>query len=443
MLVGPIVGPGFAKALVQIEKGNALCDAVELRLDRIGSLSSEEIEALLRAANVKTILTHPNRGSKYLSFAPDYLSLSWDEPLVTPLPRTQIIREYHNFNETPENLEAIYQKIPAGDIIKMATFANETTDALRMLLFSKGKKNFAGICMGPLGIATRILGPLVKSALQFASLGTESAPGQLPIEELLETYHFRSLTPKTVPFALIGNPVSGSVSHLTHNARFRNEGIDGVYLKLQLEEKELPRFFSLAKELGFRGISVTRPFKEKVAPFVDEVEERAEQIGAINTLTFLEGRLLGANTDAEGALHAVEDKIPVKGKKVLLLGTGGSAKAIGFEAIARGAHLTTLSRDLERAKQFAAAIGGEYGTYGQIPDYDIVINTAPVPNPFPSNQLLPQKVVMDITNTHAESEWMLEASRIGCLLLYGIDMFERQAIGQFDRWINLRCKTFS
>ncbi len=326
---------------------------------------------------------------------------------------------YHNFEETPQDLEAILQQMPPADFYKIATMANKTTDALRMLAFVKERQNVAGMCMGELGQITRILGPVVGCPFTFAALGQKAAPGQLQAEELVTTYRFSSLSPKTKIYGLIGNPIAQSPSHKTHNAYFSKHGIDAVYVRMLLEEEELPLFFDLAKELKIQGLSVTIPFKEKLFDFIDVLEADAEEIGAVNTLTF-EDRLYGSNTDGKGALDAIEDKILVQGKHCVLLGAGGSAKAIAFEAKKRGAIVTLLSR--------------RFGNLDDIPNYDVLVNTTPVAAPIDINKLQPRKVVMDINVAHKQTPLMLRAKNLGCQLVFGYEMFEKQALGQFLRW---------
>ena len=388
MLIGCITGPDFETAKRQIAFANALCDGIELREDLLESDMSTFAKGLV-------IFTDHTRSK---------------------MSTGKTISTYHNYEETPENLEEIFDAMPPADFYKISTFAKCTTDALRMLVFAKNKPHVAGMCMGPLGQITRILSPCVDNPFTFAAIGKEAAPGQLQAQELIETYNFRRHDSSTEIFGLIGNPIEQSPSHKMHNAFFKERGIHAVYVKMLLEEEELPLFFELAKQLPFRGLSVTMPFKEKLFGYVDEVEER--ELGAINTLTFGE-KIMGANTDGQGALDALGE---VRGKRCVILGAGGAAKAIAFEARKRGADVTLLSRRLQNLEN--------------VPEYDILINATPVACPIDLSKLLPRRVVMDINIGHRTTPFLLRAKSLGCRMVYGLEMFERQAHGQFLRWFN-------
>lgn len=392
MLIGCITGPDLETAKRQLKAAKTFCNGIELRKD---------------------LLETPFE-------VPDGFVITTTEMNHSILSDGRKISIYHNFNETPKNLEEILLSLPRADIYKIATMASKITDSLRMLAFMNNYKNVAGMCMGRFGQITRILGPIFGSPLTFAALGTPGAPGQLQAEDLVKTYRFHSLSPKTKIFGLIGNPISHSLSHLKHNAFFAEKKIDAVYVKMELQEEELPEFFALAKELGFSGLSVTRPFKEKVQPFVDFIEKEAAEIGAINTLTFKEGQIYGANTDSTGALDALEETTLVAGKKIVILGAGGASKAIAYEAKKRGGEVTILSR--------------RFGNLSDVPLYDILINTTPVPAPIPAEELQPKKIVMDISPRHKNSPWMAHAKQIGCESIDGGAMFDKQALGQFLRW---------
>ncbi|MDN3506434.1 MAG: type I 3-dehydroquinate dehydratase [Simkaniaceae bacterium] len=383
MLIGCITGPDLETAKDQLKLAEKYCDGVELLTNQV---------------KAKGFVITTKDGQSTLS-------------------NGQTLSTYHNFNETPGDLESILDALPKADFYKICTMANKTTDALRMLCFVKNRPDVTGICMGELGQITRILGPVVSNPFTFAALGKEAAPGQLQAEELVKTYHFHRLTPTTKIYGLIGNPIKQSPSHKTHNAYYRDNEIDAVYVRMLLDEEELPLFFGLARELGISGLSVTIPFKEKVFPFIDEVE--GDDVGAINTIAF-EEKTYGSNTDAPAALDAIESKSKVQGKHCVILGAGGTAKALAFESQKRGASVTFLSR--------------RFGNLHQVPPYDILINTTPVACPIDIEALQPRKVVMDVNVAHTDTPLMVRAKALGCQLVYGQEMFERQAQGQFARW---------
>ena len=393
MLIGCITGPDFETAKRQIEKANFLCDGVELRAD----LLECDLDAL----------TSLVRGKIF----------NCDD-----------IPTYHNFEETPEDLEGCLAAMPAAPLYKIATMANSSLDALRMLIFAKRHPNVIALCMGEMGKITRILAPVVSNPVNFAAIEKIAAPGQLTAEELIEIYNYKTLSPKTKIYGLIGNPVSHSLGHKFHNQVYAQRGIDAVYVKMRVAQGEIPAFFSLAKELGISGLSVTMPLKEKVFDEIDVLDPDAKEIGAVNTLTFEAGKVYGQNTDASGALDAVEEHLPVNGRSIVILGAGGASKAIAFEAKKRGAVVNILSR--------------RFGNLNTLLPYDILINTTPVEVPIDLSQLHTRKVVMDITVRHACSPLMVRAKALGCRIVYGQTMFEKQALSQIERWFT-RCYSSS
>ena len=120
---------------------------------------------------------------------------------------------------------------------------------------------------------------------------------------------------------------------------------NGVYLKIPIQKRELPEFFKYTSKLGFfRGLSVTMPLKEDVLVCLDEVDPQAQSIGAVNTVVFEDGHSIGYNTDGIGAIKALEEKISLFQKKIVVIGSGGSAKAIVYALIQKLSQVMILNR---------------------------------------------------------------------------------------------------
>ncbi|MBF0491534.1 MAG: shikimate dehydrogenase [Deltaproteobacteria bacterium] len=130
--------------------------------------------------------------------------------------------------------------------------------------------------------------------------------------------------------AIIGDPVEHSLSPVMHQAAFRKCGLPYTYSKIHLRPNEVKDFFRAIKSSNFLGLNVTIPNKEAVLPFVEELSKEAKMIGAVNTIKICEGRILGFNTDGQGYIEALkrEKHFEVKGKKILLFGAGGAARAL-------------------------------------------------------------------------------------------------------------------
>lgn len=254
---------------------------------------------------------------------------------------------------------------------------------------------------------------------------------------------------------VIGNPVSHSLSPAIHNAAFRKLGLNFVYLAWHVES--IGDAIKGLRALGnFRGASVTIPHKVAAIPFLDHVEGTAQRIGAINTIVAEKSALTGHNTDATGALRALrEGGVDLKGRRIVVLGSGGAARAIAF-ALAAESLADTLTllgiEDLERVtlakdvrSQTAVTVEDfhlDEPTLRRIlPDAQVVIHCTPVgmfPNVettcIPASLLHSDLSVMDIVYNPRETRLLLEAKLAGCKTIPGLEMFLNQAVAQFELW---------
>ncbi len=454
MLCVVIKGPTLPEAHHQISQALAYADLVELRLDYFALLDLSLLKVLRSHFAIPMIFTLRGKGQSadILSLAalkPEYLDLEAPLPphLVQELfslhPEIKLICSYHHFSKTPENREEIYQNMQNTPAYfhKMAVTAKSILDALRFICWSKSHPKLIAVSMGEAGQISRIIGPLMGCPITYAALheNQRSAPGQLTAETLIKKYHYPRLNSGTALYGLIGDPIDLSISDETHNAFFSTCGLDAIYVKMQVRSSELFDFLQLAKKLSFRGLSVTMPLKEQILSFLDEIDPQASEIGAINTLLFKDSRICGFNTDGSGALNAIEQECQVKDKQILVIGAGGAAKAISYEAIRRGARVTILNRDKEKALRLAHrfdCIGGgleELAAYAKA-GYDVLINCTPVALAIPSDYFIPGTIVMDITTKPKETLLLKEALKRKCRVIYGYQMFIEQAIGQFRLW---------
>lgn len=457
MLTVSIQG-NFEEAKKEIRVANEVAECIEFRIDLIEKRDIGHISKLKSVAKLPVIFTlrHQAHGGAFegnerereekflelMSLEPNYVDLEWDAPFTL---EGKVIVSYHNFEETPEDLEGVLEKMRAkrGVIYKLATQANSSIDALRMLTLVQKEKDVAGMCMGEKGKITRILGPIVDSPLTYSYVGKETAPGQLNCQELQSLYRFDHLNRSTKIYALIGDPVEHSIGHLVHNHHFQKEGVDGVYVKIPLRETELSSFFQLIRSFPFKGISVTMPLKEKVAPFLDAIDPETEKIGAINTLMKNEGRWYGLNTDGKGALDALEKREKVAGKVVLILGAGGAAKAIAFETMHRGGKVVIANRTDEKGKRLAHQVGGSAISFNEVDvcPYDFVINTTSVgmgeklsATPLPPRMIREKSIALDVVIHPKKTHFLDLIQEKKGKVAYGTEMFAQQALGQLRAW---------
>jgi shikimate dehydrogenase len=256
---------------------------------------------------------------------------------------------------------------------------------------------------------------------------------------------------------LIGNPVEHSLSPAIHNAAFQKLGLNFVYLAFRVDA--IGDAIKGLRALGnFRGASVTIPHKVSAVSFLDSVEPTARHIGAINTIVAAGGVLTGYNTDATGALCALrEGTVALNGRRVVMLGSGGAARAIAF---ALGAETgidrltilgideqerTVLVRDLQSKTGMAVheSLLDEGTLRKVLPDTHVLIHCTPMgmspkvhQTSVPTTLLHPGLTVMDIVYNPRDTQLLKDAKAAGCRVIPGLEMFLHQAAAQFELWTN-------
>jgi shikimate dehydrogenase len=250
---------------------------------------------------------------------------------------------------------------------------------------------------------------------------------------------------QTEIYGIIGNPVRHSLSPVIHNTAFKRMELNAAYLAFEVENLE--EAISGIRGLGIRGVSVTIPFKTQVIPFLDEVEALAKKIKAVNTIVNEGGRLIGYNTDWCGVLEALEEEVDLNGKKVLLLGAGGAARAIAFGLKERGSQVIISNRSPDKANELAKNLGFVYQPLLSMnePKIDVIINSTSVgmsshhaESPLPKKFLKEGMVVMDIVYQPLKTKLLQEAEERGCRTIDGLEMLARQGAGQFEIWTGKR-----
>lgn len=267
--------------------------------------------------------------------------------------------------------------------------------------------------------------------------------------------HVRSISANTQICAVIGNPVAHSLSPAIHNAAFEELGLDFIYVACRVED--VRNALAGMRALGnFRGMSVTIPHKIEAMKHVDEIAEVDRAIGSINTVINERGKLVGLGTDGPGALKAIVDAgIDIDAKNILMLGSGGAARAISF-TLARDAkpgELSILDINASMLKQLTTDLMA--GTDGLIKselltdsslaaameNADVIIHCTPVgmhPNKdaslIPVELFRPEQVVFDIVYTPLETKLLAEARSRGLKVISGVEMFINQAVLQFERF---------
>ena len=246
---------------------------------------------------------------------------------------------------------------------------------------------------------------------------------------------------RTMVCGIMGLPVTHSLSPAMHNAAFRSLGLDMVYVPFPVTDVAVA--VAGFKASGIRGMSVTIPYKEKVIPCLDGIDPVAERIGAVNTLLFANGRVHGSNTDWQGAVRALRGAMPLAGTTVLLLGAGGSAKAIGFGLREEGAGVVLASRTEASGRALATLLDCPWIPLAEAgrQTADALVNATSVgmspgdeDSPLADEDLHRFPVVMDIVYSPLRTRLLRAAEASGCRTVDGLAMLLHQGMAQFETW---------
>lgn len=239
-------------------------------------------------------------------------------------------------------------------------------------------------------------------------------------------------------YGIVGHPVEHSLSPAMHNAAFEAAGIDAEYKLFDIDPEDPEALANFCYETDLNhigGFSVTMPYKERIMDFLDHFEVLAKKVSSINTVKNENSNLDGYNTDATGAIKALQEKTDIKGKKALVLGAGGAARAIAYGLKEFGAHVYIFNRTAEKADELADEFDLESIGFRDIKDadFDIIVNATPV-SMLTADQIKKGATVMDIVTHPLETPLLKEAKKAGAIPISGERMLLHQAAGQFEIW---------
>lgn len=463
-------------------------DCIEIRLDCLnGFNAATDLAQLLKARVLPTIVTYRLKsdgghcevdekkrldalslaydlGADFidveLQVAFDFVSRMKDKKSSN----CKVIVSNHINGRTPstEDLSHLIVKMQStgADILKIVTTATNITDVSRVFqLVPRCQVPIIACVTGDRGLISQLLGPKFGGYLIYGSIesGKDSTPGQPKLADLTGHYKIGRLNRDTKVFGVIANPVGHSKGPILHNQAFRETGFNGVYVPLLVDN--LADFLKVYSAPDFAGFSVGIPHKEAAVTCCDEVQPLAKSIGAVNTIVRRksDGKLIGYNTDCEGAISAIEDGLkgetgstnsgsssPLAGRTFVLVGAGGAGRALAFGAKQRGAKVIIANRNYERAKSLANSVGGEAIPVEQLNSFRpetgaVLANTSAVgmqPNvnatPLSKEALGAYSLVFDAVYTPRETRLLREAKEAGKIVVSGLEMFIRQAIGQYE-----------
>ncbi len=374
-----------------------------------------------------------------------------DELLIS---KTVIYSE-HNYEKTPENIDTIYEDMLPdedngirADIIKIAVQSDDITDTIPIWKLLKRatseNQEIIPIAMGESGKWTRILGLAHGAFLTFASLDSETAtaPGQISAQDLHNVYRVKELNETTDVYGILGSNTSVSMSPYIHNFAFKHHNLNAVFVPLQVHDLDafiarMVKAETREIDLNFKGFSVTIPHKQSIIKHLDFIDETAKEIGAVNTVKIIDGKLHGFNTDAHGFIEPLKSIYnDLKDAKVLILGAGGASKACVYALEKEGATVTVFGRtEIENGKWKMENVG----------EFDIIVNATPIgmkgkaegETPIVAEQMKYAKLVYDLVYTPFETQFLREADKVFVPKIGGMAMLVAQAIEQQKIWTGL------
>jgi shikimate dehydrogenase len=227
-----------------------------------------------------------------------------------------------------------------------------------------------------------------------------------------------------------------------HNAAFAALGIDAVYVAFDVPPDALSAAVTGARALGIRQLAVSIPHKEAMLALCDEVDSTARRIGAVNTVTLRDGRLVGANTDWIGVVRAIERSAAIAGRDAVVLGAGGAARAAVFGLCERGARVRVLNRTRARAERLAAELGAAAsGTLDELSrgPCDLLVNTTSVglredASPVRADAIPADCIVLDAVYDPAHTRLLRDAEARGARTIEGKWWLVHQAAEQIRAW---------
>jgi 3-dehydroquinate dehydratase/shikimate dehydrogenase len=380
----------------------------------------------------------------------------------------------HDFKGRPDRLYNIVKEMnenPSGNVNKIVWAARSIRDNLEAFeLIKSRQKPTIALCMGEAGLISRVLAKKFGGHLTYAALetGRGTAPGQISISDMKKLYRWDAISPSTKVYGVVGSPIMHSMSPAIHNAGFDAVGYDGIYLPMLVEPgwesfKAFMETFVPFEGLDLSGLSVTIPHKENALRYLKEkgaeVEELAEAIGAVNTIMIDRGRgepkLRGFNTDYAAILDSITSKMGISREelenyRVAVIGAGGTGRTAVAALAHYGATVVVYNRTKERADALAKEFDGRSGKVvsarlEKLCDSccHIFINTTSV-GMWPKVQESPigdrppkfesETLVFDTIYNPMKTKLLEQAEEAGAKTIGGVEMFVRQAAGQFEAW---------
>ena len=462
MIIVPVTGPSMEESTNQIVSSVRYADLFELRIDLLSRPDIGELIASTRKPFIATCRPVREGGrfegrederfdllQQAVTAGARFVDLELDawgpgrQRLDSRTRSLQWIVSHHMLDGPPGRVDALYatmRKTGAG-ILKFAYMADDAWEIRAALQFfaiaRKDRQRVIAIAMGEAGEASRVLYKVFGGWATFAGSedGGLSAPGQLPASTMKRVFQSNTRTARTRIFGLVGNPVGQSKGIYIHNPLYRRLGRDAIYCRFRIDD--LTRFMKTFDGV-LSGCSVTAPHKQAMIKFLATVDPLAHTLGAVNTVVRRSRGYFGANTDARGALDAIEKKLRVSGRRFVVLGAGGAARAVAGEAVRRGARVYVVNRTAQRAKGVARALGVKWIALENVASLEpeILVNATSV-GMWPNIDATPLqeipgtvRLAFDAIYNPAMTKFLKDAKGQGAITVTGVEMYVGQAVEQ-------------
>lgn len=355
-----------------------------------------------------------------------------------------VIVSMHHFDETPRDVAECVRSLRStgAEVVKFAMSVSSLTETLPLFeLAAESDPRTAGqdhvlIAMGPRGVHTRVLAARLKNRWTYCGDGV--APGQIAASRILGEFTFRRITADAALYAVVGSPIAHSLSPAMHNAGFAEAGMNAAYVAV--DARDAADFAAFARAMQLRGASITAPFKVALMNQMNQCDEVARRVGAVNTLVVGDGRWMGSNTDVAGFLAPLKGRMCLRGTRAAVLGAGGAARAVAVALEREGANVRICARRRPEARKVASLVGVSTGAFPPPPgSWDVLVNaTAAGTNPQDESPMagvrLDGEIVFDLVYAPTDTPLLAQARAAGCWTIGGIEMLIAQAERQFEMW---------
>jgi 3-dehydroquinate dehydratase / shikimate dehydrogenase len=467
-----VSGKTLSELVLQVREAEEFADLVEIRFDHWHETDIPLVLDHLKSnpSKIPVIATYRarNQGGEapdeaalrkkfWQQLGDEFWAVDQEEDVVDSATNVgHTVLSYHDFGKCAENKSAIFDRLLSEkpSVIKYAYMAHDITDTIDAWKMLKTAEEVSQpaviISMGEAGKITRVLGPAYGSEWTYGSIGKQTAPGQISVQDLVNLYRVRDIGPQTKVYGVVGVPVIQSLSPSIHNNAFAATEMDSVFLPLLVKDlasfmNRMVRRGTREVELNFAGFSVTMPHKLAIMEHLDEIDETAKAIGAVNTVRIDGDVLRGYNTDAQGFVAPLVSRLgPLHGVRAAIFGAGGAARACLYSLKKEGASAAIFARDHKKGEMLCEEFGADHFKIDDDPsaDFDIVVNATPVgmsgetekESPIDLTRFRGAKLVYDLVTSADPTPLLRDAKAASIETIGGIEMLVAQAVRQFQIW---------